>query len=286
MSIRSVESAGRWFGAIVDRAAALGLERLERVSRRKAMKAPLCAVPLGAAADYLRLWDQAKAEAFPAVDECERACGAAIDPEWFHRLALLTQVVIKDSALCYQHGRVLYSILRRYLREQTADQLNIVETGTARGFSALCFSRALEDAGATGKIATFDVLPHDVSIYWNCLRDPEGPRTRAELLAEYGGLVEKYLIFHRGDTRRALLQVTFPRIHVAFLDSVHTYDHVMAECNAIVPCQRRGDLLIFDDYRAYAGVTRAADEVCVRHGYKGAVIVARPERAYLVAERQ
>lgn len=250
-------------------------------------RAPFGARAVGSRADYLRLWDQARREEVAAIDEYEQSAGAAIDPEWFHRLALTTQVTIKPSAICYHHGRLLYSTLRTYLREHPDDELTVLETGTARGFGTLCMARALSDAGAHGKIVTFDVLPHDQPIMWNCIRDVEGPHTRSELLADYADLIERYVLFCRGDTRSELPRWTCPRVHFAFLDSVHTYEHLMSECAAIRGRQKPGDVLFFDDYTArYPGVMQAADEVCLRDGYRSSVVRSRADRAYLIAEKQ
>lgn len=248
----------------------------------------LCDAPMAPPAEYRRLWDEARVASYPAVDEYERTCGAAIDREWFHDLALLTQVVIKSSTLCYEHGRILYATLARYARTHARESLNIVETGTARGFSALCLAKALEDTGITGKIVTFDVLPHDVPMFWNCFRDAEGPRTRAALLSDYAPLLERDIIFQCGDTGSDLARMRFGRIHFAFLDSVHSYDHVMREFAAIQSQQQAGDMLVFDDYSSdqYPGVVRAADEICQSHGYAPTIIEARPQRRYLVAEKR
>lgn len=264
------------------------VERLEQLAHRRYRVAPLCKAPLGTADDYRQLWEEARVVTYPEVDTYERSCGAAIDPEWFHRVGLLTQVVKKRSPICYQHGRLLYATLVRYVRDRNVQHLNIVETGTARGFSALCLARALSETGAAGKIVSFDVLPHDVRIYWNCIRDSDGPRTRAELLGEYADLIEPYLVFHEGDIRRELRKFAFPRIHFAFLDSVHTYEHVLAEFSSIRARQQPGDILFFDDYSLcnYPGVVKAADEICRAHSYTKTVVAVRQERGYLIAEKQ
>jgi predicted O-methyltransferase YrrM len=261
---------------------------LEERAARKYSRSPLCDAVLAPPAEYRRIWAEAQRETYPVVDRYEAACGAAIDPAWFQQLALLTQVPIKQSAICYQHGRLLYATLVRYTRQRASQHLTIVETGTARGFSALCMAKALDDAGATGKIASFDVLPHEVEILWNCVRDADGPRTRAALLSDYSDLLERYVAFHRGDTKWELARMSVPRIHFAFLDSVHEYDHVMAEFASIRARQKAGDVLFFDDYtpEAYPGVVRAADEICRDHGYSKHVVTANARRQYLVAEKQ
>jgi methyltransferase family protein len=261
---------------------------LDRHVQRKSAVSPLCRAPLASAAEYRRVWEEARRQPYAAVDAYEAECGAAIDPEWFQQLGLLTQVPIKHSAICYQHGRLLYATLTRYLRTRGRDHLTIVETGTARGFSALCMAKALDDEGASGKIVSFDVLPHDTPILWNCVLDGDGPRTRAELLRDYAPLLERFLVFHRGDTRVELAKMSFPRIHFAFLDSVHEYDHVMAEFAAIRGRQAAGDMLFFDDYTAdaYPGVVEAADEICGIHGYSGSVVSAGATRRYLIATKK
>ena len=261
---------------------------VDDMADRKHAHAPLCEAPLAPAAEYRRLWTEARGRTYPAIDAFEVECGAAIDAAWFHDLALLTQIAVKKSELCYEHGRLLYAALVRYTRTRGQDDLTIVETGTARGFSALCMAKALADAGASGKILTFDVLPHDAPILWNCIRDVDGPRTRAELLGDYAGLIEPHVIFHRGDTRRELGEISFPRVHLAVFDSVHTYDHVMAEFAAIRSAQRPGDMVFFDDYTpdAYPGVVKAADEICASHGYTPRIVSANPRRRYLIAEKR
>jgi predicted O-methyltransferase YrrM len=244
--------------------------------------------PAGTADEYRTLWERARREPHPEIDAFERDCAAAIDPEWLHALALATQVTKKESAICYQHGRLLYAALSRYLRTSGVRNPTVVETGTARGFSALCLARALDDAGVSGKVLTFDVLPHDLTMYWNCIQDLDGPRTRAQLLNHYRELLETYVIFHAGDSARELRKLGCPRVHFAFLDSVHTYAHVMAEFATLRERQRPGDVLFFDDYapESYPGVYQAADEICATAGYTGTRLQASPKRAYLVASKQ
>ena len=80
-----------------------GLERLhgwlEARERGQFDAAPLCRSPLASAAEYRRVWDDARRQSYPVVDRYEEQCGAAIEPAWFHQLALLTQVPIKQSPI-------------------------------------------------------------------------------------------------------------------------------------------------------------------------------------------
>ena len=244
--------------------------------------------PLATREEYLRLWQEARRREYPDVDAYERSCGAAIDRDWFQQLALVTQVVVKRSVICYQHGRLLYAALRRYAREHPRERLCVVETGTARGFSALCLAKALQDAGAEGEIHSFDLLPHDVPRYWNCIRDADGPRTRAELLADYTNLMQPYVTFWCADSGTELHQLRPPRVHFAFLDSVHTRDHVLAEFGQIGARQRAGDITVFDDYPPgmYPGVVQAAEHICRSHRYTAQAVSISPGRGYLVAVKE
>lgn len=65
--------------------------------------------------EYMRLFEVARAANYPEIDQIERELGYAVDRAWLDNLALHTQVVKKASALAYPHGRLIYSLLRRYL---------------------------------------------------------------------------------------------------------------------------------------------------------------------------
>ena len=36
-------------------------------------------------------------------------------------------------------------------------------------------SKAIEEQGRVARIITFDVLPHNQKIFWNCIDDYDGP---------------------------------------------------------------------------------------------------------------
>ena len=62
-------------------------------------------------------------------------------------------------------------------------------------------------------------------------------------------------------------------IDFLFIDGLHTYEGVMADCNAWWPKVRNGGTIMFNDYGcrrpnkcAFPGVTKAADECLAAHG--------------------
>lgn len=273
---------------VVSAAASAVAPPVERMANSRWFSFPMGRTPRGTRAEYERLFAAVRGERYPEVEAYEAARGFAIDTAWLDELALHTQVTIKNSALCYAHGRLLYATVRDYVRRQSPTKVTVLETGTARGFSSLCMARALDDAGVAGTVITFDVLPHDVSMYWNCIDDLDGPRSRAELLRPWADLVERYVIYHQGDTLRELPKVYLPRVNVAFLDGQHTYEHVTREFEAVRGRQQPGDVIFFDDYTpgTFPGVVKAVDEICARHGYDRETLGAGDDRGYVVARKR
>ena len=241
--------------------------------------------------EYLRLAKEVRFNDYPKINGYEEQTGFAIDREWLDNLALHTQIVVKDSPLCYAHGRVLYSALSNLLRQHPpvspTDTITIWETGTARGFSAICMAKALKDQQRAGTIVTFDILPHRTAMYWNCIDDHDAPKTRAELLIPWKSLIDDYLIFHQGDTRFELPKVQTERVNFAFLDGAHTYEDVMFEFNQIRERQQTGDVIVYDDYTPlqFPGLVKAVDEICRKYRYRQTKLQAHSWRGYVVAKK-
>ncbi len=211
------------------------------------------------------------------------------DSDFVDDVALATQVVPKDEALDWSHGILLYAALRSYL-ERTAPErpVTIFETGTARGFSAICMAKALQDAGRAGTILTVDVLHAERPIFWNSIVDAEGrPQTRLELLEPWSQLVEDHVVFLRGDVSVALEQIGLARIHFAFLDAEHTYDAVRRELAFVSAHQRRGDVIVCDDYtpREFPEIVRAVDELVVSGTYALEPFASSDTRGYAYLQK-
>ena len=263
------------------------MRSIDRLAYRQFYDYPFGRSPKAGAERYVEIWNKAKDAQYPIVDRFEDQQGFAIDRKWFDDLGLLTQVVVKKSDICYQHGRLLYAALSAYIAKNDCACVNILETGTARGFSGLCMAKALHDVRRAGKILTFDVLPHDVAMYWNCVADAKGPMSRAELLRDYRTLIENHIVFVQGDSKLQLKKMQMPRTHFAFLDGAHTYQNVLDEFDYLVGRQQEGDVVFFDDYtpQAFPGIVQAVDEICAAHGYSKDVITISEQRGYVVARK-
>jgi len=260
---------------------------------------PFGDAPKASKEKYLELWEEAKAQQYPDIDAFEKSRGIAIDKDWLHDLALHTQIVVKESKLCYQHGPVLYTALREYLggvkakwdKDNTpsgARMITIIETGTARGFSSVVMARAMSDEDVCGKIMTFDLLPHNVKMYWNCIDDHEGVKTRQEILAPWKDLVDLYIMFMENDSRVGMRRAAMGRVNFAFLDGAHTFDDVMIEFDLVQSRQEAGDVIVFDDYNEtlFPGVIKGVDEGAKKWGYDIEVLGSRDDRAYVIATKQ
>ena len=252
----------------------------------------MCSKPLYSIDKYLELWNKAKSNDYPEVEIYEKECSYNIDKDWLDDLAKQTQIVIKNSELCYAHGRVLYSTIRKYADgippNKRLDKINIFETGTARGFSSICMAKALYDANLNGNITTFDVLPHYSKMYWNSISDHyDGEVTRHQLLKKWNNLVKNYIIFHECSTRIELQKVKVDRVHIAYLDGAHTYDDIIFEFNCIKSYQHKGDLIIYDDYSVelFPGIVQAVDEICDFYIYSKRIIYSNDQRSYVVAQK-
>jgi predicted O-methyltransferase YrrM len=242
---------------------------------------------------YRELAAEVQKQSYPEIEQFEQESGFQISLDWLDELALQTQVVIKSSPLCYAHGRVLYAALSIYLQKSSpirpTERITIWETGTARGFSALCMAKALQDQQRSGLILTFDVLPHQNAMYWNCIADHErGELTRAELLKPWQELLEDHIVFHQGDTQLELPKVKSERIHFAFLDGAHTYDDVMFEFSQVEGHQLPGDVIVYDDYTPsqFPGLVQAVDEICEHHQYRRTNLQAHSGRGYVVGVKE
>lgn len=239
---------------------------------------------------YIRLYDEAIKAIYPVIDEYEKAKGFSLDRQWLDKLALHTQVVIKKSRLNWQHGRLLYATLRAYLRDRVCDgqePVTIFETGTARGFSAVCMAKAMLDAQDIGTIVTLDILPHNTPIYWNCVDDHDGKKTRQGLLSPWPNELAQ-CVFIQGWTRQQLQRTGLSRVHFAFLDASHTKEDVLAEYAYVRERQKLGDMIVFDDVTPglFDGVVTAVKEIDNEGYYQVEYLTASSERGYAICKRR
>jgi predicted O-methyltransferase YrrM len=243
--------------------------------------------PLGTKEEYLSLFNQIKDKKYEIIDQIEKETGYKIDKRWLDDLALQTQIVKKKNLLNYQHGRLIYSILRKYLKDKNkSNKINILETGTARGFSSICMAKALLDSNFYGLINTIDIIPNNKKIFWNCISDTSGKKTRLELLANWKDEL-RYVNFLEGLTSYVLNKNNFKRIHFAFLDAQHDKESVMREYNYVNQRQKAGDIIIFDDVsKNFKEIKLAIENIKNQNLYNIEILeFSNESRGYAIAKK-
>lgn len=209
------------------------------------------------------------------------------DEKFYFDLTLQTQTVIKDQKLSFLHGYLLEQELRKYLKKNSLERnINILEIGTARGYSSICMAKVLEDYRINGKILSIDILPVNKKIYWNCLNDISfDKQTRYELLKPWESLVNKYLIYINGYSRLILRKFFIPRIHFCFIDGSHQYDDVFYEINFVKDRQKKNDIIFFDDFnlKKFPGVLKAINDKFFQNEYYHHILDYGEDRKYLIA---
>ena len=269
---------------------------IEIIYKLPTLKKPLPNNPFGKSIiaskyKYLNLHKLALRQNDQKVIKFEKNCGYSINRTWFNNLALHTQVVIKKEEINFFHGRLLYSLLSKYinekkLKEKDLEPLLIFETGTARGFSSICMAKALNDNNFPGCITTLDCIPHQKKIYWNCIDDHDGPKSREELLMKWENELKK-IIFIQGWTDEILASLGMLRINFAFLDAQHTKEDVLKEFKFVSKRQLNGDIVVFDDvtFDAFPGVCEAIDFIQKNYDYKIEKIKFTEKRGYAIATK-
>ena len=240
----------------------------------------------GTKQDYLDIFEKTINLHYPQIEKYQNESGFFISKPWIDELALHTQVVKKESKINYQHGKVLYTTLRKYLAENLLEEINIFESGTARGFSSICMSKALIDSNQKGTIHTTDIIPHLKKMYWNTVDDhTRGKLSRLELLEKWSKELEN-IKFYTMKSSEFFKSNDLKRINLAFLDAVHDEMNISEEFEYVRNRQIKGDIIIFDDFDdQYFSLKRYIKDN-VPNFYNFHVIESDEQRHYLVAEKK
>ena len=235
---------------------------------------------------YKNLFLEIKDNPYKEVDCIEDKLGYKLEKIWLDKLAFVTQIVKKSSKINYSHGRLIYSILRNYFSKNVNPNYTVLETGTARGFSSICMSKAIIDHNVKGKIITVDVIGHDEKIYWNCFKDDQGKITRSELIKEWDNELDN-IIFLKGRTSVILKTLGLNRINFAFLDGQHDRLSLQEEFTFVSNRQKKGDVIFFDDVtpNKYKDVYKFVNEIKDSKKYSVELISISDERGYAIATK-
>ena len=145
-------------------------------------------------------------------------------------------------------------------------------------------SKALNDAHKIGKIYTIDMISNNKKIYWNCIDDCDGKKTRLELLQNWKKEIEN-IIFLTGDCKYVLDNFYINRINFAFLDAQHDYSNIENEFNYVNNRQLKDDVIIFDDVNIteFPQIEKFVRELEKKKTYKLSIISSSENRSYCIA---
>jgi predicted O-methyltransferase YrrM len=195
---------------------------------------------------FARIFDIARQKEYPAIDALESEFGQeryAIGRMRLEDAAKILACPMKQHPPHWQHGRVIYAVARAYLHNRR-EIVSLIDVGTAKGFSALCLQWALNDSQALGSVVSTDVLDPKGTERRNSVLELDGPKTLAQFLEPWP---EAGVIDFRKGTGQELIASAPGRIHLAFIDGKHSYEHVKAEGKALADRQSSGDYVIWDD---------------------------------------
>jgi len=167
----------------------------------------------------------------------------------------------------YERGIIFGSSFAKYKPK------NVLEFGTAEGYSALCMAWAMVDADINGKIFTIDPKPFDVPVERNVTWE-DNPKhdtvmlSRRELWNKFADKewIKKIEVL-TGFSGEILQKKTkeFPKMNMGFIDGHHTYEAVIHDFYAFLQTASENFYLLFDDYipNETDGVTKVIDEEIV-----------------------
>ena len=121
-------------------------------------------------------------------------------------------------------------------------------------------------------------------MFWNCIKDFEGERSREELLSQWQEELNN-IVFVQGWTTDTLNKIGINRINFAFLDAQHSKKSVMEEFQFIYARQITGDMIFFDDVTPdmFPGVCEAVKEIELNYPYKIEKLNFDKSRGYAIA---
>ena len=155
-----------------------------------------------------------------------------------------------NPAINYERGILLYSLIAKYKPK------NVLEIGTAEGYSTLCMAWAMVDHDINGKIFTIDPKPFDTpierEITWE--KNPEHNTVSLSTKELWNKFADKEWIKKievlTGFSGEILQKKTneLPKMDMGFIDGHHTYEAVIHDFYAFLQTASENFYLLFDDY--------------------------------------
>ena len=229
--------------------------------------------------DYARIFEAERQVRYDVIDAIEAREAFALDRQRLEDAARVLACPFKAHAPNWQHGRVLYALLRGYLAARASTEpVHVVDVGTAKGFSALCMQWALNDSRSVGDVTSVDVLDPEAAVRRNTVAELGGYLTLRQTLDPWPDAAAIRFLKATGESAIRAMS----RVHFCYLDGKHTFDAVSEEIALLLQRQEPGDVVVFDDVQI-DGVARAVKAAA---GYVRTCYEILPHRRFAIGVRR
>jgi hypothetical protein len=234
-------------------------------------------------AEYDRIFDTERAKVYPEIDDLETRLGYAVSRERLEAAARALACPLKVNPPSWQHGRVIYALLRKRLEQPVLSNSVVLDIGTAKGFSSVVAGWAIEDAGAKLEVLSVDVVEPEARVPRNSVAELDGLKTVSEFVAPFCSTSVR-TTYLSGGSEKLLKKVVEAgsRVPFAFVDGKHSFGAVANDARMLARIQVIDDVVLFDDVQIDAvldGVRSAAQFYATKR------ILSGERRAYMVGTR-
>ena len=180
---------------------------------------------------------------------------SALPDDWYHRAIMRLR-----GGENGEHGLLLYKLILQ--RFDCSDFPNILDVGTARGYSAIIMARAILDMDLDGHIYTVDVLKHEDVLDWHADKQRTDEPLASVSTSRLGIWNRWYpdeaskISALTGTSYEILNSWSHGSIDFAFLDGSHTYEAVKQELSLLDCLVSPRGVVVLDDYHTGLSVTR------------------------------
>ena len=197
------------------------------------------------------------------------------DDKEFLRLSKSTPMYPENKEpdiLNYERGILLYSLIAKYKPQ------NVLEIGTAKGYSTLCMAWAMHDYNIPGTIYTID--PTLDTKFEIKIDDEINVLTTTQLWKkivpyEWLSKIKPYA----GYSGEIMDKHQFPKIDFAYIDGHHVFEAVEHDFYSFLNTSSNDFRILFDDYALSDGVTKLIDND-VSENFDGVLIKTNTEKDF------